>query len=295
MRVKVLFWNYDIGKGSLMAREPIKADPLARIARRRDVDILIVAECTLPTEEILKSLSAHGLAFSGTDLPHDRIRFFRRASGPELVPVLSDERLDFQRLTSRGFEEVLIGGVHLDDRQHTPLEQSRHSKVGLHYRTLIEAERTVEHGRTILVGDFNMTPNEMGMVDPENAFGAVMTWDLARVHSDPTHGGTPRFFNPMWSLMGRSEAPGTYFWDSTDAYNIYWYCLDRVIARPSLRGIFLDESPAILTTIPDRVDQSIDVPLFRSAVKHWKIEFSDHPPILFELDLREQNSGASHG
>jgi len=66
-----------------------------------------------------------------------------------------------------------------------------------------------------------------------------------------------------------------------------------VIVRPSLQGIFDDETLAILTTIPDSGGQ--EVPLFRLAKKHWKIGFSDHLPIAFDLNLRKDNPGANHG
>ncbi len=219
MRVKILFWNYNINKGDLMLEESRKGDPLARIVKRHEVDVFILADCQLPTEDVLDSLSAVGLDFSETVSPHKMLRFFRRSSGPDLVPVLSDDRLSFFRLAHEGFEEVSIGATHLYGRRDVPTPESRHAKVDQHYKRLIEVERMVGHKRTLLLGDFNMTPDEMGMVDPEHAFGALMTWDLAVVHSDPKYGGSPRFYNPMWSLMGRAEAPGTYFWPSTDPYN----------------------------------------------------------------------------
>ena len=285
MRLKILFWNYNIGKGPLMAKEASKGAPLARVVKGRGIDMFVVADCDLPSDEILADLSAVGLEFSGTKVPHKKVRFFTRATGPALEPVLFDDRMDFFRLARHGFEDILIGATHLYDRVNFREPRSRHSKVARHYRTLIEAERRIGHDRTLLVGDFNMTPDEMGMVDSENAFGARMTWDLAEIHSDPKRGGSPRFFNPMWSLMGRSEAPGTCYWDGADSYNIYWYCIDGVIARPSLRTLFRDETLSILATIPDH--EGVEVPLFRLAEKHWKIEFSDHLPITFELELRE--------
>ena len=292
MRVKVLFWNYNINKGALMAKEPSKADPLARLAKDQDVDVLIVVDCALRTEEILASLSTVGPEFSGTKLPHNKVRFFKRSSELDLIPIFFDDRMDFFRLGHEGTEDILIGATHLYGRRDHPEERQRHAKVARHYRTLIEAEELVGHNRTLLVGDFNMTPDEMGMIDAENAFGALMTWDLASMHSNRDLGSSPGFYNPMWSLMGRSNAPGTFYWASTVPYNIYWYCLDGVIARPSLRGVFLDETLSILTTIAD--GDGGQVPLVRLAEKHWKIEFSDHLPIVFELNLRDDNPGVSH-
>jgi hypothetical protein len=190
-----------------MAKEPSKGDPLARMVGSLGVDLFIIADCKLPTDDILAATRNLGLEFSAIGVPHEKVRFFVRSGGPTLQPVASDDRMVFHRLRVTGFEEILIGGLHLYDRINYK-ELHRHAMVGDHHSTLRNAERVVEHDRTILVGDFNMTPDEEGMIDSKNAFGALMTWDLAKVQSDPRHGGSPRFFNPMWSVMGRAEAPG---------------------------------------------------------------------------------------
>ncbi len=289
MRVKVLFWNYNVAKGSLMTKESDKADPLARMVKAQKIDLVVVADCCLPNTEILNAFTARGLDFTTLAIPHPKVRFFRRSTAPELVPVVADERFDFVRLVAQGFEEILLGATHLYDRQHTPLPGSRFSKALGHMPTLFEAESLVKHHRTILIGDFNMTPEEQGMIDP-NSFGALMSWDLAKAQSPPEPHERPRFFNPMWSLMGRAGAPGTYYWDSTDSHNIYWLCIDGVIARHSMRGVLRDETLAILRTIPDR--DGVEVPLVRFAEKHWKINYSDHLPICFELHLKPRQIGA---
>ena len=290
MRVKLLFWNYNVAKGSLMSDESDKADPLARMVKREAIDLVIIADCELSNAHIFTTLTNRGLDFKTLPMPHEKVRFFRRSTSPELVNVVADKRFHYVRLVANGFEEILLGATHLYDRQNTPSRGARFSKALGHMTTLFEAESLFEeaspakHNRTILVGDFNMTLEEEGMVDRENSFGALMSWDLAKAQSAPELQEPPRFFNPMWSLMGRAEAPGTYYWNSADSHNIFWLCIDGVIARHSMRGIFRDETLAILTTIPDRDGK--EVPLFRLAKKHWTIEYSDHLPICFELHLK---------
>ena len=273
-----------------MAKEPDKADPLARMVRSRAIDLLVLADCSLTNAEVLDALNRHKLDFTTQELPHAKVRFFRRPTAPELVPTILDDRFQFVRLTAPGFEEILLGATHLYDRQHNPTPVSRLSKILGHMTTLRNAESEAGHYRTLLVGDFNMTPEEAGMIDP-NAFGSLMSWDLAQAQSSPEPEGRPRFYNPMWSIMGREQAPGTYYWNSTQSDNIYWLCLDGVIARHSLRGVFRDETLVILTTIPDRIGQ--EVPLIRFAEKHWKIEFSDHLPFCFELHFKPNRTGTT--
>jgi hypothetical protein len=122
------------------------------------------------------------------------------------------------------------------------------------------------------------------MLDSRSGFGAMMTWELAEIHSPVDVGSRPRFFNPMWSLMGRPQAPGTFYWDANDPYNTHWLCIDGVLARPALRGIFRDETLRIVHHGPG--PNGHDIPLTRLADKHWHIEYSDHLPILFDLEMR---------
>ena len=274
-----------------MSKEPNKADPLARLVDRRAIDLVVIVDCELSNRQILEAFAGRGLDFSTLEIPHPKVRYFRRASALELTPVSDDERFQFVRLIVAGFEEILIGATHLYDRHNYPLPQSRRARASRHRQTLIDAELFVEHERTLLLGDFNMTPEEEGMVDALSSFGALMSWDLAEAHSPPPAEGPPRFFNPMWSLMGRAEAPGTYYWDSTDHLNIYWQCLDGVIARHGLRGVFLEDTLRIITTIPGLDDR--EVALFHRAEKQWRVDFSDHLPIQFELQLKPNPAGVT--
>ncbi|WP_435009278.1 endonuclease/exonuclease/phosphatase family protein [Tundrisphaera lichenicola] len=279
----ILFWNCNTQKGRSMLREPDKADIVARLVVRRRVDVLILAECDLPSQDLLDAFERRGLAFQGPAVSHPRLKFFLCSSELRLEPVLSDDRLLMYRLAKRGFQDVTIGGIHLYGRRDAPEEGSRLARMVRHNLTLKRGERAVGHRRTVLVGDFNMNPFEMGMIDPINGFGAKMTWELAEIHSRGGPEADAFFFNPMWSLMGRSGVPGTYYWDSSDPYNIHWHCLDGVLIRPDLRGIYRDDSLEIVDSIPDVDGQ--DIPMIRLAKKHWQIEYSDHLPILFDLEM----------
>jgi hypothetical protein len=112
----------------------------------------------------------------------------------------------------------------------------------------------------------------------------MMTRDLAKVHGDGVKDGQPRFYNPMWSIMGRAEAPGTFYWTSDDPENPYWYCLDGVLLRPSLLATFRDEDLRVIRSITGSAGENID--LVRRAQVHWKVTYSDHLPILFKLHLQ---------
>jgi hypothetical protein len=91
----------------------------------------------------------------------------------------------------------------------------------------------------------------------------------------------------MWSIMGRAEAPGTFYWEDDDPENPYWHCLDGVLIRPSLLESFRDEDLRVDSWITGPAGEKVD--LIRRAKLHCKVAYSDHLPILFTLRLQERN------
>ena len=63
----IAFWNVN-------TRVP--ADRVAALARERDVDVLVLAECTTPLAELLHALNNSAARLYFSDLvDHDRLRF----------------------------------------------------------------------------------------------------------------------------------------------------------------------------------------------------------------------------
>ena len=123
-------------------------------------------------------------------------------------------------------------------------------------------------------------------------FGAMMTKSLVRKKGRSPLDGYARFFNPVWSRMGReveSGPPGTYYWDSSRELNIYWNYLDQVLVGYDLLDLFPDDRFRIVTTVPGPTgDQS----LIRETNSHWKVEISDHLPLIFDLNLPPEENHA---
>jgi hypothetical protein len=186
--------------------------------------------------------------------------------------------------------EVLLAVIHFYERMHHDRD-TQHSLSSDVVRTLNDAEVEAGHRRTIVLGDFNMNPFDKGMIDPNRGFGAMMNRDLVVRHSLSSADDSPRFYNPMWSRLGRSlpDAPGTHYYPSVrDPFNLYWHSLDQLLIRPDLFDAFRDEDFQILTSIPGPRGEVID--LVRSTGKHWRIEVSDHLPILFTLSLTTEGA-----
>src|SRR5215211_5035003 len=99
-----------------------------------------------------------------------------------------------------------------------------------------ETEDVIGHQRTVLVGDFNMNPFDLGMVGAQ-ALNAVMTRDLARREGRTVAGRPYRYFyNPMWGCYGdRTPGPaGTYYYSAPGPRGYYWHLFDQVLLRPTL-------------------------------------------------------------
>ena len=89
----------------------------------------------------------------------------------------------------------------------------------------------------------------------------------------------------MWSRLGREVAdapPGTYCWSDIREPNIHWNDPDPVLVGADLLDHFPVERFRILTAIPGPTGA---LPLVRETGRHWDIEFSDHLPFVFDLDL----------
>jgi hypothetical protein len=285
MRLTILFWNFNIQKGNLMRREPdnaARAAVLARVARHHDIDILALCECEIAEDEILNALRAEDTRYDQPANPHERFQFFTRFPGDELEAFHADGRLAVRRFHRAGYKDILLAAFHFIDGWNNTAER-QHDELDTYKQTLVEAEERAGHTRTVLFGDLNMDPFAIGMLEPRRGLGALMTWELAEAHCEVDQKGPPRFYNPMWSVMGQPDAPGTYYWDKSDPKNPYWHCIDGVLLRPCLRGIFKDDSLRILSRIPGSA--GAEIALYHHAEKHCHIDYSDHLPIVFGLDL----------
>jgi endonuclease/exonuclease/phosphatase family metal-dependent hydrolase len=144
---------------------------------------------------------------------------------------------------------------------------------------LRRTETSVNHERTVLVGDLNMHPYEDGVVGAD-ALHALLTEELAvRVPRLTARAGTPCFYNPMWGLLGdrTTGPPGTHYWDNTDEpTNHFWCMYDQVLLRPGLMRRLVQ----VLVLEDDGLER-----LVSRDGRPRTATFSDHLPLLFELNI----------
>lgn len=301
-----LFWNYNSS-----CKTPDKESIPANLALYHHADILILNETTTDPQRVLDSLGSKGVPYF---IPSDirervqpevkkggltpiRFQVYTRLKEDQFRLFREGGRSSIWKLKREGELEVLLTLMHFYSKRSYPGRdpfEGQHKASAGEYLTIHQAEDDARHTRTVVIGDFNMNPFEKGMIDPDG-FGAMMSRELAELHSSPTMSkpGTRRFYNPVWSHMGRAlpAPPGTFYWDEIgDPLNIYWHCYDQLLIRPELLKGFRDEYFKILTLMP--ADGGWVVELIRSKRKHWETRFSDHLPLLFKLELpKEQGHG----
>ena len=271
---RLLFWN---------VQKHASADIIAQIASSNHADVIALAEAGHLEDAVLtRSLWTHSQ------------QTFRRAVGAFRIRVYSSLPEDYiqVRADANGLvlislrqvfaPDLLIAFAHLPSKMTTDFLGL--ATLATRLRAAIEdAENIVRHSRTIIMGDLNMEPHEVGLLSSE-ALHATMCMRIARGRSRTVHGEERRFFyNPMWNLLGDQTRgpPGTYYRSTNDPDAQFWHMIDQVLLRPDVIDLVDIDSLAIIT-------RSDEVALARRNGRP-NSRHSDHFPIFIETrDQPEQ-------
>lgn len=174
---------------------------------------------------------------------------------------------------------IILISFHGHDRMSMPIEADRASLAQDIASDIRLIEKDVGHTRTLVVGDFNMTPYEQGMVTTKGMH-ALMSKSLTRsMQQLQNRVGYPCFYNPMWSHLGDhpNRAPGSFFFSNgASATNTFWQLLDQVIVRYDLMDSI--NQPEILTN--DGTES-----LITNRGRPRKATYSDHLPLFFTVNI----------
>ncbi len=224
--VTFLFWNLN--------RRP-RQDLIACLAAEHEADIVILAENDVAERELETVLSrATNREFQKPWSLSEKIDIFTHFPESSLTSVLDNpsRRLTIRRLVV-GSQDILLAAVHVQSKLHWSEDDQSHEAVEL-AREISNAEESLGHRRTVLVGDLNMNPFEAGVAS-SHALHAVMTRDLASKGSRIVSGREyPFFYNPMWGFFGDRNLgpPGTHYFAGSKPVNFFWNMFDQVLIRP---------------------------------------------------------------
>jgi hypothetical protein len=141
-------------------------------------------------------------------------------------------------------------------------------------------EKETKCYETVLIGDFNMNPFENGVI-AANGLHAIQDLEYAHKKISRTIDNKKYnyFYNPMWNFFGDSKLPlGTHFYRNPDHISQEWNTFDQVIFRPSLKKYLNGNYVKIINRI-------ITNDLTKSFNRPYKIKYSDHLPITFQLTI----------
>ena len=175
--------------------------------------------------------------------------------------------------------DVIIAALHFPDKRNWS-ESDQHAEAPRFADLVQQAETQARHQRTILFGDFNMSPFEKGLVNA-SGFNAVMTRSIAEKRERTVQGRAyPFFYNPMWSLAGDlSPGPaGTYYMHPSGHSSYYWHTFDQLLIRPDLLEAF---DPSMLHILDSDGEKSL---LSTNGIP-GRTEGSDHLPLTFRFNL----------
>ena len=281
--MRILFWN--------TGRRPV-VELLRDVCRRRDLDVLVLAETADPMERLVSQLNrdAEHVYFAAPDplakSVRRPLRILTRLSGDRVRAVLDSDGVTVKQVSPIIGPDFTLVAVHLRSKLFRD-EDDQVFGAGYINREIEEAERQVGHRRTLVIGDFNMNPFERGLVNFD-CFHAVMSRDTARRRSRRSAGRERRFFyNPMWNHFGdRSPSPpGSYYRRRSGQTEYFWHLFDQVLLRPELLDYFMDDGLEVLTRIGR---QSL---VNQHGIPDPNVG-SDHLPLFLDLSIER---GVLHG
>lgn len=263
---RILFWNIN---------QSTNEDLISELCQEKNIDLLVLAENRHQDTVLLPALfNASKRAFKNIGELTNRCSFYSALPNSSVVKIRDVNWLTIKHVTPPSGKSFLFVAIHFASKMHK--DSSSQAMRTTRIREYIDqAELEAGHSRTLVIGDFNQNPYELGMTDADGLH-AVKTKNIANKEHHIVDGLTRKYFyNPMWNLMGDESngPPGTYFLQSCEKH-VYWHSFDQVLLRPSILEKYKEGDVSIIEKIGDRL-----------LLKKHKIdtEISDHLPITVKI------------
>jgi len=270
--ITFLFWNIN--------RKHLQRS-IASLARRYEVDVLMLAECQIEIGILLRELNEgrRSRYHYSPSIGCTKIEVFSQFSREFIQPIHESDRLTIRRLNPPGLTDILLAITHLPSKLDWSESSQAMECIELS-RSIRTAEDQVGHARTVLIGDLNVNPFEDGVVSANGLHG-VMSRSIAEkgtrvVQRKPY----PFFYNPMWGLFGDGTPgpSGTYYYRSAEHRAFFWNIFDQVLIRSDLLPLFDNKELEIL-------ESDGEVSLLSNEGLPNADATSDHLPVMFRLAL----------
>ncbi len=279
MLKKVFYWNINKNNDSFI--NVLKS-------KSKGCDILLLVESFIDDDLIHKKLGLKRIQ-SKSDFDENQFTpklYSRINCNLEHYSTNESKRFCLYLLQTNEYGEILIGTIHFPSKLEYD-NQTQYELAQKYVNWLNDIEMQRGHKRTLVFGDFNMNPFELGMIKP-TSFNATLSYDVAKKDEKRTFHFSKYeyFYNPMWNWLGdrrhntgSKKIPGTYFYKTTsDIHQIYWNVFDKVIVRPNIIDIIDYSSLKVIEAIPESM-------LISGKSTKKNVKFTDHLPIVFNLEI----------
>jgi exonuclease III len=246
----------------------------------KDLDILILAECTVSIQKLEEELrNGHSKKnYSGLKEMHPKFKILTRFDTKFIKNYdkeFGGKSWTINKFTFPTLKTFSIISVHLPSKTHW--DDFSQSLEAVNLANEIR-KYEIKNGRnSLVIGDFNMNPYEVGMTSSLGLHG-IKDMEIAKKDSRVVQGVKYDFFyNPMWNFLGdKREVSGTYFYKKAVHNNVMWNTFDQVLIRPTLLSFFKIADVEIATKIGS-------TELVDARTKQIKSNFSDHLPLSIQL------------
>lgn len=265
------FWNINDNKLNSLIKQFIK---------EFDLDILILGESPYTPDEMLLLLNSEESNFYfAPGIICDKIQIFTKFKDELIIPIEESKRITARKLFSPKYGDVILIAAHYNSKVNWSNEdQSAHAPT---FKYLIDSvENKMGHKRTIVCGDFNMNPFDLGMVQ-STGLHAVMDKKIAKKKTRTIDGIDYDFFyNPMWGFLGdngKGNISGSIYYSPAKPISYHWNLFDQVIVRQELADDLDDNELKIVTKLGD-VELLTENEIINS-------KYSDHLPLKFTINI----------
>lgn len=261
--MQIGFWNVN--------RNMDAVELMARASK--PPDLLAFAECP-PVAAVKERLDRCGYECRHLPGTNEKVCIFVRLGKLEIELKAAFERGVIFELCPKDNHRILIAAVHLyDQRTHSPDFLAPFTRP---LRELVvREEKRAGHRRTLILGDFNLSPFDRGLNHPQLLLGAMDKRKARRLAAPRAKTRDAAFYNPMWSRLGDETPgpPGTYYRANGSHIDAFYYTFDQILVRPEALDYFGG------LQIPTKLGGQLltsdnDIPIQR---------ISDHLPIIFDV------------
>jgi hypothetical protein len=269
--MNLLFWN--INKNNI-------TDTIKNISIDNEIDILILAESTINPAEILKSLNSVNRSYFFSPVGvYRKINIFTKFNH-SFCPIVSESTRQTTRLIKLPQkQQFLLCTIHaISAVSHSQNSRAFEAEKISNEIKLIEGKQNTD--MTILVGDLNMNPFDLGVISAPG-FHCVNSQFIARKEGRRVQNQYyPYFYNPMWRIFNDSNEsgiPGSFYFNNSSHDLLFWNIFDQVLIRPKMIDIFNFDNLRFLT------DDGFHSLITRNNLPNKNI--SDHLPLLFSINI----------